>query len=357
MKGYKVTNAARSKICGIAASNLKELKAKAVLKFQVSETENYNLILLDGTVIDNEEYFQTLPAQSLLVLAGEHEEVITGSDIIYNALKAINVEYLRAGESIKQFFDENLKEKLKALSDGLKEFEESGKIEDKTLASKRKDHPQWFEGLETNSNTKEDFLKRRCKDRISGYFYKASSDLRKNCSSSSEKAIIESVITKLKKKLTLHEFNGGYFDRRAEIKLCDEAGVFQCQGIWNKERCLYIGNKSHLINPYRSREERIIFSTWNLDHRIEKSRTVIPCILTALRTIILTNSKHYDFNYDLIYSLLFTSDNLRLVHIVCHDKGAHTSASLQPKKVIIPLFNGFKKDEVLSSDEKSEISL
>lgn len=26
--------------------------------------------------------------------------------------------------------------------------------------------------------------------------------------------------------------------------------------------------KIHEINPYRSREERIVFSTWNLDHRL-----------------------------------------------------------------------------------------
>jgi DNA fragmentation factor beta subunit len=28
--------------------------------------------------------------------------------------------------------------------------------------------------------------------------------------------------------------------------------------------------QEHTINPYSSREERILFSTWNLDHVIER---------------------------------------------------------------------------------------
>ena len=54
---------------------------------------------------------------------------------------------------------------------------------------------------------------------------------------------------------------------RKLITLCDEKGEFKCDGIWNKDKCMYEGN--HRINPYRSREEVILFSTWNLDHRYE----------------------------------------------------------------------------------------
>ena len=52
---------------------------------------------------------------------------------------------------------------------------------------------------------------------------------------------------------------------RKLITLCNEEGEFKCDGVWNKEKCMYDGK--HRINPYRSKEELILFSTWNLDHR------------------------------------------------------------------------------------------
>ena len=55
-----------------------------------------------------------------------------------------------------------------------------------------------------------------------------------------------------------------YFDREAkpEERLCDDEGCFCCEGEYNKNGC----DIKHSINPYLSREQRIIFSTWNLDH-------------------------------------------------------------------------------------------
>lgn len=79
-------------------------------------------------------------------------------------------------------------------------------------------------------------------------------------------------------------------------------------------------------------------------YRIEKSRTIIPCIETAIKSVTKDGSC-YDLNYDLIFSLLFTSENLRLVHIVCHDKGAHSTATLEPEKFLTERCNGIKKDK------------
>ena len=39
-------------------------------------------------------------------------------------------------------------------------------------------------------------------------------------------------------------------------------GWFKCEGAFNEEQC----DLEHYINPYSSRSERIVFSTWNLDH-------------------------------------------------------------------------------------------
>lgn len=52
--------------------------------------------------------------------------------------------------------------------------------------------------------------------------------------------------------------------------------------------------------------------------RIEKKRTVIPTLLEALQ-----NHKSTDVNLNYFYQMLFTKENLKLVHIVCHKKGAH----------------------------------
>lgn len=56
----------------------------------------------------------------------------------------------------------------------------------------------------------------------------------------------------------------------------------------------------------------------NLCPRIEKKRTVIPALVEALQ-----NRKSRNINLDYFYKLLFTRENLKLVHIVCHKKSAH----------------------------------
>lgn len=52
--------------------------------------------------------------------------------------------------------------------------------------------------------------------------------------------------------------------RHEQIALCDSKGEFRCEGRWNADGCLY--GERHKINPYRSNEELVLFSTWNLDH-------------------------------------------------------------------------------------------
>lgn len=47
--------------------------------------------------------------------------------------------------------------------------------------------------------------------------------------------------------------------------ICDRKGEFRCEGVWNANECTY--GARHRINPYRSREELVLFSTWNLDHK------------------------------------------------------------------------------------------
>lgn len=52
--------------------------------------------------------------------------------------------------------------------------------------------------------------------------------------------------------------------------------------------------------------------------RIEKKRTVVPALLGALE-----GHTKAEVNLDYFYRLLFTTENLKLVHVVCHKKEAH----------------------------------
>lgn len=117
-------------------------------------------------------------------------------------------------------------------------------------------------------------------------------------------------------QLKSDKYNGCYFNRKEkeQNRLCTQEGWFSCQGAFDHDECKSL----HSINPYGNRESRILFSTWNLDHGIEKKRTVIPTLVEALQ-----KHKSSNINLDYFYKLLFTRENLKLVHIVCHKKGAH----------------------------------
>jgi len=53
--------------------------------------------------------------------------------------------------------------------------------------------------------------------------------------------------------------------------------------------------------------------------RIEKSREILPSLLNAIASL----RPGHMLNWRYFYDLLFTRCNLKLVHIVCHDKKVH----------------------------------
>lgn len=76
MKGFKVsTNEERSKKYGIAANSLKMLREKISSKLNL---KLFKLFLSDGILIDDEDYFQSIAAQSHIIVAGNDEEIKTG---------------------------------------------------------------------------------------------------------------------------------------------------------------------------------------------------------------------------------------------------------------------------------------
>lgn len=124
------------------------------------------------------------------------------------------------------------------------------------------------------------------------------------------------LVGSMQQKLQAAQYNSSYFDRGAKAgrRLCTPEGWFSCQGPFDVDDC----TSRHSINPYSNRESRVLFSTWNLDHVIEKKRAVVPTLAAAVHD---AEGRKVDWEY--FYSLLFTLENLKLVHIACHKKTTH----------------------------------
>ncbi|XP_076262543.1 DNA fragmentation factor-related protein 4 isoform X2 [Rhynchophorus ferrugineus] len=288
-KGYKVTDAERKIRVGIAAKNIDELKKKTIEKFKLTyDPFQINFQMPDGTIVDSEPYFETLPAQSLLIWIKEGERAETDAEILYRTIREVNEEYLNAGEKVHEFFTEKMKNKVFKLAEVLKSIDT-----EKSKLSKKAEHPEWFEGLDTRCNTKEEYMFRRAQDRIRTYYYKTKEELWRADNLSLKRLSV--LLNELQSKLKLNKYHGHLFDRHTSVEdpnvkpLCDEMGVFKCDGRWDKAECLY--NPKHSINPYASKEGRIIFQTWNLDHQVERSRSIIPAICEALKLIWLCNNE------------------------------------------------------------------
>ena len=56
-----------------------------------------------------------------------------------------------------------------------------------------------------------------------------------------------------------------YFARSGskKMRMCDDQGWFTCEGTFDEKKCAGL----HQINPYGSKDGRVLFKTWNLDHR------------------------------------------------------------------------------------------
>ncbi|KAM3964589.1 DNA fragmentation factor-related protein 4 [Aphomia sociella] len=336
-KGYKVTDVKREKKIGIAAENLDELieKSRKKLGFNVSCAECRLFVAEDGTRVDDDEYLASLPPQTLFILLKDTEEMVTDFDYFYNMIRSVKKDYIDTGMAAKKFLSTNIKEKFKAFQKYIAASDDA-----RAMLSDRAEDPSWFEGLEPNEKTKEQSMSKRVKERMRGYYYKTKSALQASehyiDSKGRGKKLIDQFLTDLRKLLETSKYNDAYFNRKADKKecLCDKTGLFKCGGLWSKKYCDYDGD--HTINPYRSREERIIFQTWNLDHKIELSRSIIPKILEAIEGFYNGVNKCVNceniikvgyIEADRYYLQIFTKENLKLVHIVCHYKGKHDADS------------------------------
>ena len=122
---------------------------------------------------------------------------------------------------------------------------------------------------------------------------------------------------------TLLEEHHYYFNRSAvscSDRICQPSGSFDCEEKYDQSAY----REGHSINPYDNAESRILFSTWNLDHVVERS-----VLLSELSKKLHQNHNCIKSNKDVrrYYDLLFTRKNLKLVHKTCHVIGPHINVN------------------------------
>ena len=360
-KGFKVViNNDRLKKYGIASPNLKIMRKKIKEKFKKLD---FDLFLNDGSQIEDEEFFSTIQAQSLIIVAEKGEEVKSELQIVIEMFRKVNSEILEAQHLFQKFIE------VSGSSDILKALTFlSNEIEEKTIQTSRHDHVEWFEGI--SGNSKEEVMRRKAADRIKGYFYKTKDELTKSGiyrTNFKAREVIENLLTDFFLFLNGVDYFNCLFDRSYKVKflpvadetdakavkipkrrrvdsetkakiaendwfksvlvgLSDDNGNFKCHGAWNCTKCFY----GHKINPYASKQSAILFSIYNFDHQIEISRSIFPSILENIEKLATGKSSCTQHNKPGIsvsvltyFFEIFTMKNLKFVHIVCHDKSGH----------------------------------
>ncbi|XP_035513078.1 DNA fragmentation factor subunit beta [Morone saxatilis] len=307
-KPVKIRSCDQNTKYGVAAKDVKELLEKGCKILQLPPSGAHVCLYADGTKV-TQEFFKTLPDNTELVLLARDQ---TWSGVVCDIGQLLSPGRYSDGliEAAKGLLsDEESPKRRKILTDLLLNLEDRSELES------REEDEDWFKGVDARFKTKAAYMKYNCESRIRGYV-KEVDDATKSIQKAKVKAEFLKASKCLVEMLKAAKYNGCYFDRteKEPDRLCTREGWFTCQGSFDQEVC----QSFHSINPYGSRESRIIFSTWNLDHRIEKKRSVIPALVEALQ-----NHKSADVNLNYFYRLLFTRENLKLVHIVCHKKGAH----------------------------------
>ncbi|XP_032614607.1 DNA fragmentation factor subunit beta isoform X2 [Hylobates moloch] len=274
----------------------------------------------DGTEL-TEDYFPSVPdnAELVLLTSGQAWQGYV-SDIgrFLSAFHEPQVGLIQAAQQL--LCDEQAPQRQRLLADLLHNVSQN------IAAETRAEDPPWFEGLESRFQSKSGYLRYSCESRIRSYLREVSSYPSTVGAEAQEEFL--RVLGSMCQKLRSVQYNGSYFDRGAKGggRLCTPEGWFSCQGPFDMDSCL----SRHSINPYSNRESRILFSTWNLDHIIEKKRTIIPTLVEAIKE---QDGREVDWEY--FYGLLFTSENLKLVHIVCHKKTTH-KLNCDPSRIYKP---------------------
>nr|XP_020468120.1 DNA fragmentation factor subunit beta [Monopterus albus] len=309
IKSVKIRRYKDNRKYGVAATNVKELLKKGCKLLKLPCPGAHVCLYADGTAV-TEDIFPSLPDNTELVLLSREQ---TWSGVACDISQLLSTDQQTSEALIEAakglMLDEQSPKRCKILADLLLT------LEDRSVLESREEDEDWFQGVDARFKTKSAYMKYNCESRIRGYMKEVDDAIK-----IIQKAKVRTEFLKTSKRLVemlkTAKYNGCYFDRTEKEldRLCTQQGWFTCKGSFDQDEC----QSRHSINPYSNRENRIVFSTWNLDHRIEKKRAIIPTLLEALHS-----HKSTDINLNYFYRLLFTKENLKLVHIVCHKKGAH----------------------------------
>ncbi|XP_019367172.1 PREDICTED: DNA fragmentation factor subunit beta isoform X1 [Gavialis gangeticus] len=293
---------------GVAAASLQELLRKGAKLLQLPGTGCRACLYEDGTEV-TDGYFRHMPDNTDLVLLAPGE---TWQGYVSDVSHFLNAFYKRKDDIVEAaqrlLSDKQAPMTQKLLLDLIHNLSEN------IVAEDREEDEKWFDGIEPRFRNKSSYMRYSCESRIRSYMKEVSSYI--SAVDPTAQAKYKSISDLMLDKLRSVKYNGCYFDRREEAaaRICTSEGWFSCQGPFDMDACLC----KHSLNPYSNRESRILFSTWNLDHVIEKKRTVIPTLAEAVN-----KQDGREVNWEYFYQLLFTMDNLKLVHIACHKKTNH----------------------------------
>ncbi|XP_048206081.1 DNA fragmentation factor subunit beta-like [Perognathus longimembris pacificus] len=293
---------------GVAARSREELLRKGCLRFQLPVSGSRLCLYEDGAEV-TEDYFPSLVDDSelLLLTAGQTwQGYVSDLGRFLSVFQEPHSAVIEAARQLLAGEQAPLRQRL--LADLLHNASQNIDAE-----TREQDSP-WFEGLESRFRNKSGYLRHSCESRIRGYLREVSTYVSVLGGKAQEE--YRRILDAMSQQLKAMKYHGSYFDRRApaEGRLCTPEGWFSCQGPFDLDGC----RSKHSINPYGSRESRILFSTWNLDHVIEKKRTIVPALAEAVQE---QGGREVDWEY--FYGLLFTMENLKLVHIACHKKTIH----------------------------------
>ncbi|KAJ7306574.1 hypothetical protein JRQ81_009939 [Phrynocephalus forsythii] len=308
LKAFRVRRPSGHRRHGLAARSPEELLTKACALFQVPLPDARLCLHKDGMEVTDAR-FQKIPDNSELILLGPGEDwkgYASEIEWFLNAFSSRTQDVITAARTLLS--EEGSPMRRKLLSDLIHNLSEN------IAAEHREEDEKWFEGVESRFKTKSNYMRYSCESRIRGYMKEVGGYAA--AVHPPARGRFQQIVAAMLEKLKAERYNGRYFDRRQEGTdcLCTKEGWFSCQGPFDAESCPC----QHSINPYGNKESRVLFSTWNLDHVIEKKRTVLPTLAEAVR-----DSNGKEVNWEYFYRLLFTVDNLKLVHIVCHKKANH----------------------------------
>ncbi|XP_027424908.1 DNA fragmentation factor subunit beta isoform X2 [Zalophus californianus] len=305
---------------GVAGRSCPEVLQKGCLHFQLPVAGSRLCLYEDGTELTG-DYFWSVPDNSELVLLTSGQTWQGYVSDISRFLSAFHKPHAGLIQAAQQLLsDEQAPLRQKLLADLLHTISEN------IAAETRAEDPPWFEGLESRFRSKSGYLRYSCESRIRSYLREVNSYASVVSVEAQEE--YSRIVDIMCRELRAAQYNGSYFDRGAKAggRLCTPEGWFCCQGPFDVDTCA----SKHSINPYGNRESRVLFSTWNLDHIIEKKRTVVPALAEAV-----TERDGREVAWEYFYSLLFTSENLKLVHIACHKKTTH-KLSCDPCRIYKP---------------------